>query len=158
MTPCEKPHPIVWAKLAGYPCWPGKAVGYCMKSESKASKWVGRKSQINLKLRLDYHADNYGWLTYLSSLGLWLLCNKWLPATLRDDIGNLDRILRTISEVITNQEKAKTEVTNTSREQEFLKLDITEEKSTVALESVRAVKNSAYSSPINQLGVDMWKQ
>ena len=37
-TPCEKPHPIVWGKLSGYPIWPGKAVGFAQRGDNRSSK------------------------------------------------------------------------------------------------------------------------
>ena len=33
---CDIIHPIVWGKIAGYPIWPGKAVGY--KKEKQSGK------------------------------------------------------------------------------------------------------------------------
>ena len=83
--------------------------------------------------------------------------------TPRDDSGDLDRITWTISEVSLHKSRICEDRGDKHKscidvEREFRKLDITEKKSTVGLNTVGAVTNPAYSSPINQLGVDTWKQ
>ena len=80
-----------------------------------------------------------------------------------DGVGDLDHTSRTIAEISLHEsreckDRGDKHESRKDMEREFQKLDITENRSTVGLNTVRAVTTPAHSSPINQLGVDMWKQ
>ena len=78
--------------------------------------------------------------------------------TPRDDVGDVERMSRTISEISLHEPRKCEDRGEKHESREYVERELRKSDTTERLESARAVKNPAHSSPINQLGVDMWKQ